>query len=258
MIERRKELEQTPAVVFPRPLRVRERELIESVLPLDRPGYRAYRESIGKMIVLGEGRRGAGNIVIGMQGDVADVVSPLPPVVAYGCVETTQQTFTITVRENVGDQIDVEIVSSQGDEVPEHFEEKRRWSYSDWLPGKPLPSSGEVPREIAIDTRSVLAIAPREKRILVHDGLTGMNHLIPVTNFYNELMLQKGVRDPAVALKSDLLFVNLATFSNEELRLSFMTYNTRKRRITIVDPPATPPPDGSPSFLNFLFRKKKP
>ena len=46
------------------------------------------------------------------------------PVIAYGMVETTRDAFTITVREEVAAQINVEIVSRRGEEIPDHFEEK--------------------------------------------------------------------------------------------------------------------------------------
>jgi hypothetical protein len=257
MIGRQVQLEENPAAVFPRPMRVREKELIESVLPIDRPGYRAYRELIGRMVVLGEGRRGVGNLVLGLPGDSADTASPLPPVIAYGCVETTQDVYSITVRESVGDQVDVEILSSRGGEVPDHFEEKRRWSYSGWLPGRPLPSSGEALREIAVDGRSVLGIAPVERRIILHDSHTGMVHLIPVTNFHNELMLRKGERDPAVALNSGLLFQQLPSFTDDELRAAFIAYNAMKRRVEIQIPAQTASGKGHASLFSSLFRKKK-
>jgi hypothetical protein len=57
------------------------------------------------MIVLGEGRRGKGNFVLGFEGDKADITSPLPPVVAFGMIETPKGSVSITVRQYVGKQI---------------------------------------------------------------------------------------------------------------------------------------------------------
>jgi len=242
--------------VFPRRLREKEWDLLQFVLPADRPGYIRYKDLLSSMIVLSQGRRGKGNLVMGFENDIADTTSPLPPVVAYGMVETTHDTFSITVREFVGDQIDVEIVSSRGDELPDHFEEKRRWTYSTWLPGSPSPATGVHVREIPVSNELVLAIARDERRLWICDRTTGMNHLIPVTNYYNELMLHKGIRDPKIALKSNLLFEDLDRYADAELRASFIVYNALRPRVTVVIPEAVPEPRGLKVLWENLFRNK--
>ncbi len=234
---------------YPRTLRAKERDLLESVLPPDRPGYRTYRDLMETMLVIGEGRRGAGNLILGYPGGVVDLASPLPPVVAYGVVETTQDRYTITVREFAGDQLDVEIVSAHDEEVPDHFEEKRRWTYSAWRPGTASPATGTPVREVAIDDRSVLTIAVAETRLWLYDGATGMNHPIPVTNYHNELMLHKQIRDPAIALQAGLLFDRLASYSDEDLRAAFVSYNATRRRVDVHPASAPAPPRG---FLGWL------
>jgi hypothetical protein len=218
---------------FPRALRPKERDLLESVLPPDRPGYRRYRELLETMQVIGEGRRGAGNLILGHPGSVPDLASPLAPVVAYGILETTRDRYTITVRECIDDQIDAEIVSLHDEEIPEHFEEKRRWTYAAWNPGSVSPATGKPVREVQIDSRSVLAIAAADKRLWLYDGATGMNHPIPVTNYHNELMLQKQIRDPAIALRAGLLFDQLSSYSDDDLRGAFVSYNAARRRVEV-------------------------
>ncbi len=83
---------------YPRPLRAVERDLLWSVLPTDRAGYRAYRERIEAMSVIGEGRRGKGDLVLGLAGEAPDVSGPLPQVIASGGVETSGVIVTLTVR----------------------------------------------------------------------------------------------------------------------------------------------------------------
>ena len=221
---------------YPRELRDKEKDLLNYVVPADRPGYRRYRDRIASMVALAEGRRGAGNLILGLRGDAPDLVSPLPPVVAYGMIETTRDRYSITVREEAGDQIDVEIVSAHQEEIPDHFEERRRWTYSHWLPGRPSPDTGTAVREVSISPSLILAFASEERRLWVHDGGTGMNHLIPVTNYYNELMLHKRIRDPKIALDSALLFSRFADYTEEDLRAAFLAYNTLKRRVAIPPP----------------------
>src|SRR5258706_16128770 len=82
---------------YPRPLLPREREWIAWILPADRPGYKHYREIIDAMEVIGEGRRGSGEIILGQRDARIDVESPLPSVYAYGVIETNFGTISITV-----------------------------------------------------------------------------------------------------------------------------------------------------------------
>lgn len=222
--------------LYPRPIQDKERDMLESVLPIERPGYRAYRELLAQMVVLGEGRRGRGNLVLGFAGDTPDIISPLGAVVAYGMVEATRDTFSITVREYLGKQIDVEIVSAGGEEIPQHFEEKRRWTYSDWQPGMVSPASGAIVREVSVDENIVLVCAKEDKRIWVYDSQSGIVHLIPITNFYNELMLLKNIRDPNIALRSTKFFDDLDTYSDDELRKTFMNYNKLRPKVSVAMP----------------------
>jgi len=242
---------------YPRPLRSKERDLLEAVLPPDRPGYRRYRDMVKALMVIGEGRRGAGNFILGGADDVPDISSPLAPVVAYGVVETTRDTFTVTMREALGEQIDVEIVSAHGEELPEHFEEKRRWTYSSWRPGEPSPATGGAVREVTLDVSSTLAISAREKRLWLYDGASGMNHPIPITNYYNELMLGKGIRDPKVALRSAGLFENLRDYTDDDLRTAFVAYNRLRKRIELTPGPSGPPSAGMRGWVQSLFRTKR-
>ena len=79
----------------------------------------------------------------------------------------------------------------------------------------------------------VLAVCATDKRLWVYDELTGINHPIPVTNFYNELMLHKNIRDPKIALDSKRLFSDLSQFSDAELSHAFRTYNALRTKIQL-------------------------
>src|SRR6266851_5448202 len=118
--------------MYPRPLSERERESLEWILPADRKGYNRYRETIRRMEVIGEGRRGKGEMILGRAETEVDFSSPLAPVFAYGAIETDLGTISITLREMIDDQISVEIVSHASDDVPLEFKESRRWTYSTW------------------------------------------------------------------------------------------------------------------------------
>jgi hypothetical protein len=245
-----------PTAIYPRRLRPKEQELLDFVLPADYAGYRHYRDAIRSMVVLGEGRRGKGNFVLGYEKDVPDTTSPLPAVVAYGIVETIFDQYSITVRELVENQIDVEIVSTRGGEIPDHFEEKRRWTYSTWNPGMTSPATGAPVREVVIEPGIVLAVAVKDKRLWVHDAATGMNRLVPITNYYNELMLHKHIRDPKIALASGRLFDDLGTYSDPDLRAAFYAYNALRPKVIVSSPPSPHEVKGWKAILLKLRRKK--
>jgi hypothetical protein len=179
------------------------------------------------------------------------------PVIAFGMVETTHGTYAVTVREYTGTQIDVEIVSGSEEEVPDHFEEKQRWTYSTWHPGSPSPATGGRVREVQVDANLTLAIAPLEKRIWLYDRTSGMNLLLPVTNFHNELMLYKGIRDPKVALDIGQFFAGQASYSDDDLRETFIRYNVNRHRVKVEARPPAPTGGSLLQTLKRWFGKEK-
>ena len=225
---------------FPRPLSAREQEWIDWILPVDRPGYRTARECIAAMTVIGEGRRGKGEFILGPAGSTVDISAPLAPVLAYGAIETNVGTISISLREKLDEQISVEIVSHRGDEIPEKFEESRRWTYSTWNPGDACPQCGNALREVPMHSvkenpeRFDLAICTHDRRIWVYEAATSVNRLIPVTNYYNELMLHKNIRDPKIALDNKRFFLDLQKYSDADLTYAFLTYNKLRSKVQLA------------------------
>lgn len=222
---------------YPRALSPREQELIAWVLPSDRPGYAAFGELLRTMVVIGEGRRGEGEIILAPGGSVPDFSAPLGAVYSYGAVETNFGVISVTVREPVDGQFSVEIVSQRSDRVPPEYEEARRWTYALWNPGEPCPQCltgmREVPMRAGEGLRFVLALCARDRRLWVHDGAQRINRLIPVTNFYNEIMLHKNIRDPKIALDHKRFFAELERYSDADLSHAFQTYNALKAKVRI-------------------------
>ena len=242
----------------------REREWIEWILPADRIGYCEYRDLICSMTVIGEGRRGKGEVIFGHRDQQADLSAPLAPVFAYGMIETNFGNISITIRERVNDQISVEIVSHRFDDVPREFEEARRWTYSSWNPGNVCPQCGIHVREVAMHPAThkeghvILAICARDRRLWVFDATNRVNRILPVTNYYNELMLHLHIRDPKVALDTNRLFTDLGSYSDADLTYAFLTYNTLKKKISLEGgiEPDEPAGRGFMAKLKKLFVKK--
>jgi hypothetical protein len=102
-------------------------------------------------------------------------------------------------------------------------------------PGKYLFEDAEV-REFEISPGAyTLAIVPKLKKIWLHDISTGVNHIIPVTNFFNELMRLKNIRDPKLALSPGNFFAIINEFRNDEIRKAFLMYDKYLSKFNIKD-----------------------
>ncbi len=208
------------------------------------------------MAVIGQGRRGRGDLILGLPGRQADPDAPFSPVIAYGMIETARGYVSVSVREEADALINVEIVPGSGEEVPGREEETRRWTYSLWSPGMPSPATGAGVREVPVDANVTLVLAPAEKRIWVHERTGGTVRLIPITNFYGELMIRRAVRDPHVALRPSLLWERLDGFPDRDLLAAFTGYNALGRHAVLQAPPAAVRRGRIPLVVRQLFTKR--
>jgi hypothetical protein len=220
--------------VFPRPLSEREWELIEWVLPADRPGYRMYRNLLKELQVIGPGRWGEGNLVLGTPGEKPDTSGPMERIFANGTLETGEGTITISVHEYAAGQLEVQIACPGNEEIPDTTSVLRRVTYSTWQPGDACPFCEREIRSVFIrsdEPVAVLVFCTHNGMMWVHDAGSGVNHPIPHTNYYNELMLHKHIKDPSVALNSKNLFTMLGNYTDDDLRNAFIRYNAIWHRI---------------------------
>lgn len=245
---------------FPRSLTPFESQSLLWLLPPDRSGYNSYRKYVLDWQVVAEGRRGRGNYILGAPGRVPDIESPLPQVFAYGLIEGENASISVTLREVFEEQLEFEIVNLKGETIPQDFSERRRWTFSLWSPSHACPACGSIPREVKIQREAggnaTLALCRADKKVWIFDGQEGVNHLVPVTNFHNALMLQKNIRDPNVALAADNLFKFLHTYSDADLTAAFVHYNKLRRKVelgTIVM--ASPTRTSVMKTMLSLFRK---
>jgi hypothetical protein len=214
-----------------------------------------------ELLVIGEGRRGAGEIILGSAADQPDFSAPLAPVFAYGMIETNFGGISITLREESCGQVSVEMVSHRSEQIPEQFEEGRRWSYSEWKPGKPCPQCGGAPREVLMRAHETgepefdMAVCAGDKRIWIHERSSGVNRLIPVTNYYNELMLKKNIRDPKIALSSANFFSSLSSYTDGELTAAFASYNRQRTKVRIEGDLTPAEKPNKVSLISRLLRK---
>lgn len=229
-----------PEAILPRELTEYERSLLLWVLPIDRSGYAEYRKFVEGWKVVGKGRRGEGNYILARPGQTLDIESPLPQVLAYGFVRSDEGEVTISVRERFGEQLEFEITGPASNSVFQGLESYHRWTFSEWLPSRTCPACDGPSREIEMKTGSgqslILAFCVTDRRLWVYDEQTGINHLIPVTGYYNELMLQNRVQDPKIALNSKRLFSDLGTYSDSALTRAFSSYNRLRTKVLLKEP----------------------
>lgn len=219
---------------FPRELTRQEKYLLFSVLPEEKPGYKLYREKINELLVTGYGRFKNNNYILGKKNTIPDLSFSSTPVFAAGTIKTPADEIDILINEEIDDEIEFDLSIKNSNAIPEEINELERWSYSDWNPGDKSPDDNKEIREVIISCEKyILAFAPTHKKIWLHENESGVNYLIPLTNFYNELMGFKRIKDPKEALNPRLLFQKLNDFSDDDLINAFIFYNKYMRRFSI-------------------------
>ena len=219
---------------FPRVLTEKERYLLFKVLPENKPGYKKYREKINELVVIGHGRFSRDNMILGKPGKKPDLSFPSTPVFATGTVICKETEIDIAIHEEIDNEIEFDISTNNSCKPDDDITELSNWSYSDWSPGDDAPKDNSPVREVSIiPGKLILSIAPIHKKIWLHNIETGVNHLIPLSNFYNQLMMVKDIKNTKVALNPGIFFEQLAQYTDGDLISAFITYNKYIKRFDI-------------------------
>lgn len=224
---------------FPRLLTEREVQWLDFLLPESSPGYREFRQGLRNLMVLGEGRWGENDLILGHEGEQIDLTEGMYPTVSSGEIiargaNGTEFTITLSVHQpNSEGMVEFQVGTPGLDELPGEYSEISRWSYAGWSPGNECPATGGSIREISLNPSGdlLLAISPVKGVVWLYDGTAMTSTLIPVSSFYNEIMLLRRQRDPSVALDYKRLFTELESFNDAELRDSFVRYNNSFRKV---------------------------
>lgn len=242
--------------IFPRRLTDFEKKFLFCLLPEDRSGYLIYRDKIEKMVVIGEGRFGGGNFILGIEHDKPDLDIPSAPIFVCGEIIVKKHPNFISIHEEKDNKIEIDLgnlPSSNEDNSEIEF-----WTYSTWLPGNNSPRKNCQPREIHIaGGKLVLAVSMEEERIWLYDSRIAVNILIPLTNFFNELMLYKKIKDPQIALNPKRLFTHLNDFSDNDLIQGFLCYNKYLNRVKIDESIFTKEKPVKPKSKFHIFKKRE-
>ncbi|RJP61409.1 MAG: hypothetical protein C4539_19900 [Ignavibacteriales bacterium] len=245
------------SVSFPRNLSPQEKEILFSILPVNKTGYNNYRDRIDKLVVIGNGRFGEHNFILGTKDDKPDLTLPSSQVFAIGGIEYLGAERYITIHEEEENKIEFDISLSIKDKNFNTEKILSSYSYSEWIPGMNDPKDGNKIREVIVkDKNLILAISPSQKKIWIYEGETGINHIIPVTNFYNEAVHVLHIQETKTALNSNLLFENNRLFTDETLRQTFLNYNKIRKKINLDYSQFSLKSESKKSnFLSKLFKR---
>jgi len=214
--------------LYPREITDIERTCLFLILPVNKPGYNLYRNKITAMQVLGKGNYGEGNYILGKIEPDADLSFPSAPVFALGTLDNDFKQFDIIIHEETENKIEV-LFDKDTNEIT--VKDLMAKSYSYWMPGMKSPFSNAEVREIKIKQKDfILAVVPEDKKIWLYESASGVNHLIPVSNYYNSLMLYRNERNAEKVLNPNLFFNNLGLYNDQELKSAFELYNKYMRR----------------------------
>lgn len=227
-------MQQESGDIFPRDLTDKEKSWLYTALPENKIGYKKYRDLIENLFVIGYGRFGEGNLVLGDPNDVVDLEDPSAPIFAISNITFEDAHVYVTIHEEFDDQIEIDIKSVNGEKIPDDLGKAKVWTYSTWQPGQKAPSDNSFIREIhLIQNELVLAIAHVHKKIWIYNSKSGINHFVPVTNYYNELMLLLENKDAEMALNPGRLFTHTNEFTDEQLAQGFLVYNKHWNRVEL-------------------------
>lgn len=222
---------------FPRSLCNLEFYWLNLILPENRLGYKAYKEKIEKLLVIGYGKNPPYSIVLGNKDDLPDLSIPQQSVVAYGFFSYDFATVEITLLEEFENQIELEIFSTEYDKLksidPNQLinAEKNWFTYSEWSPGMNHPFDHSSIREVKINDNITLAISSKYNRIWIFDKQSGMNIFIPITNFYQEVLSFSGIRDLNLMTDYKYFFKYPEKFSDDIIYKAFLNYNRKRKKV---------------------------
>lgn len=242
---------------FPRELHELEKYWLFKMLPSEKKGYNEYRKKIERMLVIGSGRFGNNNFYLGKEDAIIDLSISSMPVIAAGEVIYDSFKVYVTIHEEFEDKIEIDLKKSP-EEVPGNLIEKSSWSYSEWLPSQKAPCDNSEVREVAIiKNEVVLAIAPHHKKIWVYNSADEINYLIPVSNFYGDVIRILKNHDPKIALKPNRIFTNTDEFSDGVIAEAFLFYNRQWKKFLMDSSKLETKLESKKKkfFLNF-FRSK--
>lgn len=226
-------------------LKIEIQEIILWILPPSKTWYKRYYDIIFSKELIGEGRWGKGDLIFGDKNQIVDLNDGMKPVVSIGEVlysyNEKETSISISIHEPSEDgmvelQISEEFFEFFSDiNKKNNFIEKHKWTLSSWELGENCPATNSKVRTVFIDEiKSHALVISSEKKILwLHNKLDGMNSIIPISSYYNALMMNKQIQDPNKVLHPTLFFVDVNNYTDSDLIIALNSYNKQQRRFPV-------------------------
>lgn len=251
---------------FPRDLTKIEEMVLYSILPENKNGYNDYRNKISNLKVLGNGRFGGNNFILGKEGIEIDLSISSAPVFAIGTVSFAECDSETVIHEEQDEMIEYDInliqnITNANLTLDQFVKDEiiNVDSLSFWNPGdKALYDHSFVNEFELFPGKYVLAVAASLKKIWLHSFQTGVNHIIPLTNFYNELMRHKNIKDHTVALNPNKFFEQVEEYSVDDIRKTLINYSWYLKKFDMNEAAfdVSSSKEPSKSFINILRKKQ--
>lgn len=238
-----------PLQIYPRRLSEIELKYLRYILPDSVAVYNEYFTQLAALWVIGHGRFGHENLVIGEENTVNTHHSGLGSIFSAGVYIENGTRTELLLHSMVEGQAEFDIMNqpeAKGDAA---------YTLSLWRPGVKLPGSAEKVREIPLMRDKLLLACDREKRqFWIFEYETQFNRIIPATNLLNEIRFVAGLKGE---LKPKEIFTQLDTVSDEKIVKAFIKYNKLFNKIEHlqITPPA--PQKQQTGFFDRIFKGNK-
>lgn len=242
---------------FPRSLTAVEFEQIYFLLPENIEAYNRYRVRIAQLVVIGHGRFGDGNLILGKSGDTPDLSYSSLPVFASGQIEYGSSKVLVTIHEEYDEKIEVSINIIAGNSIPGNSKITGGWTYSTWKPGDKSPFKNDSLKIINISEKKnelVLVLSKTNHSIWLYESAKKYNHIIPVTNFINELLRGNSSIDRTKGINMNYIFDNLKKFKDSDFVKALVQYNKQWRKLDLSKSEIKPVKE-KVSLFSKIFRK---
>lgn len=235
-----------------------EEYLLYSLLPDSKTGYKSFKQKLSGKVVVGHGRFGGSNLVLGNKNDKPDLDIPSTQIFAFGHYFSNDINFNVVIHEEDEEMIEVDLGEYNLHPNEIEIENINFWTYSTWIPGESAPGDSSAVREVPFaEGNYCFVIAPGHKRIWLNEKSTGINYIIPITNYFNELMLVKGIKDPKIALNVNRFFDTHKDYSDNDIILGFLSYNRYLKRINIDNDLFGEPNRSQKKSFFSIFKKRR-
>lgn len=235
-----------PLEIYPRRLTDAELKYLRYILPEQIAEYNNYFKQLSTLWVIGHGRFGHENLVIGEEETKNTHHSGLGSIFAAGVYIEDGIRTELLLHAMVEGQAEFDIMKQPAESSDASY------TLSLWKPGVKLAGSKDKVREIPLTRDKLLLACDKEKRqFWIHEYATQFNRIIPATNLLNEIRFVAGLKGD---LKPKEIFMQLDSVSDELIVKAFVKYNKLFKKIEHLEITPAVPEKPKAGFLDRIIK----